>query len=348
MRILKCYLFLVVFFLSACAARKGSAFTNPLLPSGADPWSVYENGFYYYTHTLGNRVDIWRTRSIARLGKGKRKTVFDPPPGLPYSKGLWAPEIHRIDGRWYIYVAADDGKNENHRLYVLENSARDPLKGEWEWKGRIGDSTQWAIDGSVFRHNGQLYLIWSGWEGNTNGQQDLYICRMKNPWTPETERVRISSPVYDWEKHGDLNDPSNPPHVSVNEGPQFLSRGEKLFIVYSASGCWTEQYALGLLSAHTGSNLLDSTSWKKHPEPVFTAAPENGVYAPGHNSFFTSPDGTENWILYHANSAAGQGCGKNRSPRAQRFLWKEDDTPDFGRPLKPGVPVPAPAAGKRK
>jgi GH43 family beta-xylosidase len=223
------------------------------------------------------------------------------------------------------------------------------MKGEWMFKEKIvGPSDKWAIDGSVFQHNDQLYLVWSGWEGDVNGQQDIYISKMKNPWTLEGNRVRISSPNFDWEKHGDLNDPNNPPHVNVNEGPQFLMHDNKLFLIYSASGCWTEYYCLGMLSADATDNLLDSASWKKNPSPVFTASVENGVYAPGHNSFFKSPDGREDWILYHANSAAGQGCGRFRSPRAQKFTWNKDGTPNFGVPLKPGTPLRIPSNKKSK
>jgi GH43 family beta-xylosidase len=118
--------------------------------------------------------------------------------------------------------------------------------------------------------------------------------------------------------------------------------------VYSASGCWTEYYSLGLMYADAGSDLMDSASWTKHPEPVFTVSITNGVYAPGHNSFFKSPDGTEDWILYHANSAPNQGCGRQRSPRAQKFTWKENGMPDFGVPVKTAVKLPVPAAKKKK
>jgi hypothetical protein len=88
---------------------------------------------------------------------------------------------------------------------------------------------------------------------------------------------------------------------------------------------------------------MDPASWKKSPQPVFTQSKENGVYAPGHNSFFKSPDGREDFILYHANSKPGLGCGRFRSPRAQRFSWKKDGTPDFGVPVKEGVELPAPS-----
>jgi GH43 family beta-xylosidase len=330
-------------------AQKTATFTNPLLPSGADPWSIYKDGYYYYTHTIGDRLIIWKTKNIAQLQKAEKKTVFLPPAGKPYSKGIWAPELHFINNKWYLYFAADSGKNESHRLWVLENASRNPLKGKWKLLGRLADSSnKWAIDGSVFNHKGQLYMIWSGWEGDSNGRQDIYISKMKNPWTLEGNRVRISSPTLDWERHGNLNDPDNPPHVAVNEGPQFLQHKNRLFIIYSASGCWTEYYALGMLSTHADSNLLSATAWTKNPEPVFKGSKENSVFAPGHNSFFKSPDGTEDWILYHANSAPGQGCGRNRSPRAQPFTWKEDGTPAFGTPVKEGVIMNVPSSEKAK
>jgi len=327
-------------------AQEGS-FTNPLLPSGADPWSIYKNGYYYYTQTTGNRLVLWQTKNLADLETATQKTVYTPPKGTAYSRELWAPELHYINNKWYLYFAADSGRNSGHRIWVLENASNDPMQGEWTLKGKVTDGNdKWAIDASVFTHKGKWYMIWSGWEGDENGQQNIYIARLKNPWTIEGKRVCISSPSLDWETHGDLHDANNPPHVNVNEGPEFLQHGKQVFIVYSASGCWTDYYALGLLSAKANSNLLDSASWHKSPQPVFKAAPENGVYAPGHNSFFKSPDGTEDWILYHANSAPGQGCGGKRSPRAQRFTWKKDGTPDFGIPVKAGEAVSVPSERK--
>lgn len=330
-----------------CFAQSAASFTNPLLPSGADPWSIHKNGYYYYTHTTGNSLVLWKTKSLADLKTAEKKTIFVPPMGTGYSKQLWAPELHFINNKWYLYFAADSGRNESHRIWVLENAAEDPLQGEWTLKGKVADSSdKWAIDASVFEHKGRWYITWSGWEGDQNGQQDIYLAQLKNPWTIEGNRVRISSPVLNWETHGDLHDAANPPHVSVNEGPQFLQHGNKVFIIYSASGCWTDFYALGLLSANAGSNLLDSLSWTKSQQPVFQQSVQNGVYAPGHNSFFKSPDGKQDWILYHANTAPGQGCGGHRSPRAQPFTWTSDGLPNFGEPVKTGEPLSVPSETK--
>jgi GH43 family beta-xylosidase len=68
------------------------------------------------------------------------------------------------------------------------------------------------------------------------------------------------------------------------------------------------------------------------------------VYAPGHNSFFKSPDGKEYWILYHANAGPGQGCDQRRSPRMQKFDWRNDGTPDFGIPVKINEQLRAPSS----
>lgn len=327
---------------------QGQTFTNPLLPRGADPWSIYKDSFYYYTHTFGDSIVLWKTRSIATLATAERKTVWIPPANTGYSKQIWAPEIHFINGKWYLYFAADDGRNINHRMYVLENPLPDPLQGEWIFKGKVADETdRWAIDGSVFEYNKQWYMTWSGWDADKNGTQGIYIAKMSDPAKIEGRRVRISAPLYDWEKYGDLDDPENP-HVDVNEGPQILKRGNNLFLIFSASGCWTDYYGLGMLTYKGKGDLLDSASWYKTPEPVFRASARNGVYAPGHNSFFRSPDGSEDWILYHANTAANQGCGRNRLPRAQRFKWNKNGTPDFGEPVKLGARLRIPSEKFRK
>jgi len=329
-------LLLAVSSMAAYSQKPGNeqrTFTNPLFNSGADPWITFKDGFYYYTATSGSMLFIKKAKNIDALKAAESVTIWTPPQNTDYSKEIWAPELHFVRGKWYMYFAADNGKNENHRMYVVENSSPDPTLGEWVFKGKVSDtSDKWAIDGSVFEHGGKLYFIWSGWEGDVDGQQNIYIARMSNPWTIESERVLISAPELPWETVGDIKTRDGSRHVNVNEGPVVLRNKKKLYLVYSASGCWTDAYCLGMLIL-TGRKPLEKSSWTKHPEPVFTAKPEAGAYAPGHNSFFKSPDGKENWIMYHANPEPGKGCGRFRSPRAQKFVFRNDGTPDFGEPV---------------
>ncbi len=312
-------------------------FTDPLLPSGADPWALWHDGHYYYMHTLSNRLDLWKTNDLTNLQEAKCKTIWIPTDPAN-AKHLWAPEIHVIDGKWYVYYAVDDGNTDNHQLYVLENSAQDPFDGAFEMKGRFSTDPDdnWAIDGSLFQHKGDWYLIWCGWQTMRidTETQCIYVARMENPWTLASERVLISKPEFDWERIWQRPDGKHPRYIIyVNEGPQMLKRGNKMHIIYSASGCWTPNYCLGMLSASADSDLLNPASWTKSQTPVFQQSPENGVFGPGHNSFFKSPDGTEDWILYHANDNPNDGCGNKRKPRAQKIGWTDDDMPIFGVPI---------------
>ena len=257
------------------------ALVNPLLPSGADPWVTQRGGFYYYMNTTGSSLTIWKTRNMADLATAEKKVVWRPPATGPYSRDIWAPELHFLRGKWYIYFAADAGTNASHRLWVLENDAGDPLSGEWRMKGKVTDATdRWAIDATVFEETSRLFMIWSGWRADANGTQNLYIAELSDPWTVKGERIMISSPEFSWEKVGDLKprrDPEENPgsnlldplHVDVNEGPEILRHDKQIFLIYSAAGCWTDNYAMGMLTAKAGSNVLDPASWKKNPLPVF-------------------------------------------------------------------------------
>ena len=165
----------------------------------------------------------------------------------------------------------------------------------------------------------------------------LNIAQLSNSWAVEGKRAQISTPKYKWEKVGDR--PNHGPHLNVNEGPEALIRNGRIFVIYSASACWTDAYALGMLTAKQGSNLLDPKSWVKRPSPVFSG--DAGAYSPGHNGFFQGADGKD-WIVYHANSRPGQGCEDTRNPRAQPFRWKPDGTPDFGTPVSVDTVLPRP------
>jgi len=324
---------IIVASLAAGATGEVRDFYNVIAPGGADPWVCrHEDGFYYATVTTGRDVTILRARTLSGLGGGERKVAWRPTGSGPASDNIWAPELHRFDGKWYVYFAADDGENANHRMYALENASVDPFQGKFVLKGKVADpgSDRWAIDGTAFRHGGRLYFLWSGWEGTDDVHQGLYIAPMANPWTLAGARVEISRPTLDWETRG------GPP--AVNEGPQVLIKGGAVSVVFSAGASWTDHYCLGLLQARAGGDLLDPATWSKRPEPVFAGG--NGVVGPGHGSFTRSPDGREDWIVYHA--ARRPGSGWNRHLRIQPFGWLADGTPHFGQPAHPDRPIALP------
>lgn len=310
-------------------APEGRTIANPVAPTGHDPWVIRKDGLYYYCYSASAGIWVNRAARIEEAVQFTGRRVWTPEKTGPASRHLWAPELHFLHGRWYIYFAADDGDNANHRIFVLAARTADPT-GEYEFKGQLKlQPDKWAIDGSILHHAGEFYFIWSGWQGDTDVQQDLFIARLSDPLTVATPRVLISSPEHPWEKHG---------RPLVNEGPTALYQQDKVFIVYSASGSWGNHYCLGLLTL-TGRDPLQRSSWTKRPSPVFAGTPE--VISPGHASFTKSPDGTEDWIIYHA--AKHLNSGWSRNVRMQPFTWAADGSPDFGVPIGPGLRIPAPS-----
>lgn len=315
-------------------------FTNPLR-SGSDPWVVQDGATYYYTQTTGSNVTLWRTTAMSQLAGAPRTMVFTPPASGPNSRNVWAPELHRLgsnggDLRWYVYYTAGNGVDSTQRLWVLENDSADPTTGTWTDRGRVQvpGPDRWAIDATVLTYQGANYLLWSGRPVATVQTQNLYIARLANPWTLDGPPVLISTPELAWERNGG----------PVNEGPQaLLSPNGQALVVYSASGCWTDDYALGLLQLRAGGNPLTPADWTKLPQPVFTKNPSGGAYGPGHNAFFRSPDGQQHWIIYHANSNPGEGCGERRNIRIQPFTFRADGLPFFGEPAAVGAQLPVPA-----
>ena len=312
-----------------------TTFTNPLLTSGPDPWVAQKDGYYYVMVTTGNNLIIRKTAKMSELSTAPSTIVWNPSVVGVQQRDLWAPELYFLNGKWYIYYSADPYCCDGHRVHVLENANADPTVGTWVNKGRIANPNVdlWAIDGTVLEQNGKRYLIWSGHETMPNPTQIIYISEMSDPWTLTGPRVELTRPTYNWEQIGS---------PAVNEGPEILQHGGKTFLVYSASHCSTDDYTLGMLTL-TSTDPLAVGAWSKSATPVFVKNPANKAYGPGHNGFFKSKDGSEDWIIYHANSNPGEGCGNPRTPRMQKFTWNADGTPNFGTPVAPGIATTRPA-----
>jgi len=303
------------------------AFDNPLLLSGPDPWIVRDGDVFHYMGTHGDRLAIRTTRDLGKLADAPEVTVWRPPASGPNARSIWAPELHRIDGKWYIYYTAADsahaGGNDDedrHRgVFVLENANPDPTRGEWRDRGRLATQHP-GIDGSTFTVGDKRYFVYSPYVGPDSV---LAIVAMDNPWTLSGKETIIARPDQAWERQGGRQ---------ILEGPEFLAgpKGD-LFLAYSGSACWSDDYAIGLLHASPGSDPLDASAWKKAPRPILARNPQGNVHAPGHNGFFAMADGSD-WIVYHANPGPDMGCTGKRSPRIQQVHWNADGTPRLDAP----------------
>ncbi|KAL2133756.1 hypothetical protein VTI74DRAFT_1738 [Chaetomium olivicolor] len=299
-----------------------ASFSNPLKQrDGSDPHMTYSDGSYYLMKTTWTNLQITRARTLEGLKNGETRVVWtDANPSRCCN--VWAPELHKIDNRWYIYYTAGNKDDlDGQRPHVLKGG-RTP----WDSFSYAGQLTQtWGIDGTVLRVAHRNYFIYSCF---SNNMQSLCIAPMHSPTSIGQSRV-LSEPTNDWERAGS----------PVNEGPAPLYHKGRIFLSYSANFCWTNSYELGLLTYNGGDPTLMS-SWTK-TGPFFSSA--HGNWGPGHNGFFNSPDGKEVWNIYHATWIESGACDGNRYTSARKINWHPDGSPDFGSPDPVGTVLAGPS-----
>jgi GH43 family beta-xylosidase len=313
----------------------GVRYTNPLVPQRADPHIFrHTDGLYYYTATVPeyDRIILRRSATIQGLSTAAERVIWTRHPSGEMAAHIWAPEIHFINGRWYVYFAA--GRSDDTfriRMYVLESSGADAFNSTWTEKGRL--VTPWdtfSLDASTFVHNGVRYLIWAQQPPGVAVNSGIYIARMSNPWTITGTPALLSTPTLPWETIG----------FRVNEGPAVIIRNGRVFMTFSASAT-DANYCMGLLTAPASADLLNPASWSKSQTPVFVSNDATSQYGPGHNSFTVSEDGRSDIIVYHDRDyrdIVGDPLDDpNRRTRVQKLYWNANGTPNFGIPVADGV-----------
>jgi len=271
-------------------------FRNPISPFNApDPFMTFDpvTGYYYALFTRSTVLALFRSRRAENIitdndvriiytPNGERDGIFD---------SIWAPEMHRAPtGRWYLYTSGQiSAEKQNKRIFVMEGPADDPFEGEWRFCGMPFPDV-YSIDPTVYTAPDGVQYLCSSRVDPQYGQV-LDLCALSNPYTPAGTPVTIARAELDWELVS--------PYVgrkAIVEGAFFVERNGRLFIIYSANGCWSDRYCLGVLE-HVGGSLCDAAHWKKHEKPLLVQG--NGVFGPGHASFFHSPDQSEIWCAYH-------------------------------------------------
>lgn len=314
------------------------SYTAPLIIQRADPF-IYKHtdGYYYFTASVPayNLIEIRRAKTLEGLAHAAPRTVWRKHDKGPMSQLIWAPEIHYINNKWYIYFAAaettafDENGMFQHRMFCIECANPDPMQSEEDWveKGQIQTGMDsFSLDATTFEHKGKLYYVWAQKDPDIKGNSNLYIAEMENPWTLKTKPVMLTKPEYDWETK----------IFWVNEGPAVLHRNGRFFLTYSASAT-DENYAMGMLTVADDVDLLDSKNWTKSAQPVFQSDLATHQYGPGHNSFTVAEDGETDLMVYHCRNYTDiKGdplYDPNRHTLVKAFTWNDDGTPNFGKPV---------------
>ncbi len=305
---------------------------QPWILQRADPFICrHTDGIYYFTATVPeyDRIILRRSRSLSGLSHAEEKVIWKKHSSGPMSFHIWAPELHFLDGKWYLYFAAGEKEDPwKLRPFVLECQGEDPYRDSWAEKGRVQAAPEdefsfraFSLDGTVFENKGKKYYVWAEKVGVGRQISNLYIGELKTPWQLKTVQVMLSTPDYDWERKG----------FWVNEGPSVLKSDGRLFLTYSASDTGPA-YCMGMLTASEDSDLLDPLSWRKERYPVLASAEEKGIYGPGHNSFTEDEEGNT-ILVYHARTKkeiVGDPLDDpNRHTMLMKVDWEKDGRPVF-------------------
>ena len=298
----------------------------------ADPY-VYKHtdGTYYFTASLPDYdgIALRKADKLFDLKDAPEKIIWKKHDKGIMSFHVWAPELHFIFGKWYIYFEAGDVDDIwAIRPYVLECKGDDPFNDEWIEKGMMQCSDEdpfsfraFSLDATVLENHGEYYFIWAEKVGVGKQISNLYIARMESATKLSTVQVLLTTPDYDWERVG----------FWVNEGPAFIKHDGKIYMTYSASETGVA-YCIGMLSADENDDLLDPKSWTKRRMPVLKTSEELKIYGPGHNSFTVNDEG-EPVMIYHARTEAeivgNPLYNPNRHAMVMKVKWNESGEPEF-------------------
>ena len=307
-------------------------YNKPWILQRADPY-VYKHtdGTYYFTASIPayDGIVLRHSDTLAGLKDAEEVRVWQKHDKGIMSEHIWAPELHYLDGKWYIYYAGGDIDDVwAIRPYILECADQDPMTGNWVEKGKMTRAEEdefsfeaFSLDGTVFENRGKHYYIWAEKVGVGKQISNLYIAEMENPCKLKTVQVLLTTPDYDWERIG----------FWVNEGPAVIHHDGKIYMTYSASETGAA-YCMGMLSISEDADLLDPAMWKKERYPVLETNAEKGIYGPGHNSFTEDEQGNP-IMVYHARteekSEGNPLYNPNRHAMLMKLTWGEDGRPVF-------------------
>lgn len=317
-------------------------YSNPFIEERADPQIMHgSDGKYYFTASYPaygsvdrgyDRIILRQSDTVAGLAAAQEKTIWKAHSSGIMGKHIWAPELHEIGGKWYIFFAAGSTADIwAIRPYVLRCTG-DPMNGPWEECGQMqataGDSyfTSFSLDMTYFEHHGRSYVIWA----EIKGDSSLFLAEVdpSQPWKLTSKAMLLTKPEYSWELV----------NHRVNEGAAVLKTDGKIYVFFSASGTGSE-YCVGKLTANADADLLDPKSWVKDKSPSLSTADLSGESGPGHNSFVTDENGNL-LIVYHARPSAhdSKRCGTYaddplydpcRHTRIRQVYLRADGVPDI-------------------
>ncbi|WP_339310943.1 family 43 glycosylhydrolase [Paenibacillus sp. FSL M7-0896] len=320
-----------------------SVFDYPYIEERADPFIAFnqDDGYYYVTGSYYpesdpstwadfvmkeidyDRITLRRAKTLAELRLAEEYDVWIPRGEDGFVPVLWAPEIHKINGNWYILVGAgqsDSGRRGCSTMVLvkytgtLEEMQQGGMLNRDNWKPKAIQNSPCGFDMTFAEINGTGYYIWPH-------ECQLHIQRT-DPANParligEATVIKGIEWPFEYGKHNIHNTDQG-----IVEGAAVLQYGDKIYLSY-AGATVDKYYCTAVMTANACSDIMDPNSWTRptyaalSTEDVLNIVGINPHCGPGHNSFTLDEYGNP-INVYHARPVPdpheGVGAGGLHDP----------------------------------
>ncbi|MEO8113486.1 MAG: arabinan endo-1,5-alpha-L-arabinosidase [Phenylobacterium sp.] len=293
-----------------------------------DPCIIREDDAYYLFCTDAREVTgghlLWRTsKDLTTWTRGGFVTPEVPAWALamiPGARGIWAPDISFVDGRYRLYYALSTFGSNRSAIGLFTNRTLDPAKPGHRWvdEGLVLASERSddfnAIDPNFLRDRdgGQWLAFGSFWSG-------LKLRRLD----PATGKPSARDPKL----YAIASRPAPPKAPGAIEAPFLIERGGYYYLFasydYCCKGVASSYYMVvgrsrtvrGPYLGQDGGSMLDGLG-----TVVLQGA--RRWRGPGHNAVLR--DGDKDYLVYHAYDAEHDGAN---TLRISPIRWTADGWP---------------------
>ena len=303
------------------------------LRSGAPDPAIIEchDGSGFYVFSTGHGVRVWHStdlkkwKQIAPVFKSHVPQWAEQ--AVPGCDGIWAPEIQRCNGLYYLYYSVSTFGSQRSVIGLAVNKTINPQSPDFKWidRGLVIESNEKtndfnAIDPAMFRdEDGRAYLYWgSYWTGIKGVEIDSSTGK---PFPNGKPYVALAT----------RSERKDPPNI---EAPYVIKHNDFYYLMVSWDFCCAGEGSSYKVVVGRSRNPLgpfvgkDGKPMTKGGGTIVLSS-NTRWRGPGHNSFLQTDSG--DYMVHHVYDA--QDVQRGRILQVRKVHWTADGWFKVDRPI---------------